>query len=80
MQPDLLSLYPQPDEHASDEQFDRFHGRDLASLTEEDLRRELSYLRVVNFVSASEWHLEREVRVAAELASRRNHRNRSKRP
>jgi len=79
MQPDLLSLYPQPDELASEEQADRFHGRDLASLTEEDLRRELSYLRVVNFVCCSEWHLEREVRVAAELAKRRRLRDRARR-
>ncbi len=71
MQPDLLALYPQPSEYVSEEQADRFHGRDLVSLTDDDLKRELAFLRVVNFAHHSAWHVEREARVGGELARRR---------
>lgn len=80
MQPNLLALYPIPSELVSEDQADRFHNRDLSSRTDDDLRRELSFLRVVNFVTDSAWHLEREVSVAAELSRRRNARRREKRP
>lgn|GEM_PF-4131620 len=80
MQPDLLTLYPTPNELVSEDQADRFHNLDLPARTEDDLRRELSFLRVVNFVADSEWHLEREVQVAAELSRRRNTRRHAKRP
>ena len=72
MQPDLTALYPVPSELVSEEQADKLHGRDLPSLPDDDLKRELSFLRVLNFVTASNWHLEREVRVAAELSRRRD--------
>lgn len=80
MQPNLLDLYPTPSELSSEDQADHFHNRDLSSRTEDDLRRELSFLRVLNFIEDSEWHLEREVQVAAELSRRRNARRHEKRP
>jgi len=70
----VLALYPTPNEQTSEEQADRLHHRDLDHRTDDDLKRELSFLRTWNFVLGSEWHLEREIRVSA--AIRRVHERR----
>lgn len=70
----ILALYPTPDDQTSEEQGDRLHHRDLDQRTEDDLRRELSFLRTWNFVLDSPWHLEREQRVSE--AIRRIHERR----
>ena len=66
---DLCGLYPVPDE-LTEEGFDRFNNLDLPKLRDEDLRREITFLRWFNFLSGGEWHLSRELAVAEELARR----------
>lgn len=73
---EILSLYPTPDATTSEEQADRLGHLDLGELSENDLRRELSWLRTWNFVLASECHAEREQRVADELRLRHERRGR----
>ncbi|MHB8689021.1 MAG: hypothetical protein ACYDB4_17805 [Candidatus Dormibacteraceae bacterium] len=63
---DLLAL--DPADHVSDAR--RIHT-DLDALGNPDLVRELSWLRLLNHLTDSSWHREREFRVAAELAARR---------
>ena len=67
----ISAIYPVPDEFVSAEQRDRFYGSDLPGLSLGDLRRELTALEILNFASDSEWHLERERLVVAELERRR---------
>lgn len=66
----LLEVYPVPEELESEEQFHRFHGFDIGDRTGEDLMRELTVLRFINYFCDSEWHLEREVAVSKALAAR----------
>jgi hypothetical protein len=54
---------------------DRFDHRDLSGGDEYALVRELTFLRVLNFLATEEWHLERELAVASELQRRRKLRN-----
>lgn len=74
----ILALYPKPDAQVSEEQADRLHHRDLDHCTEDDLRRELSFLRTWNFVLDSEWHLERERCVSEELRRRHDRANQAR--
>lgn len=69
---DLLALYPTPDPLASEEHADRFYNRDLPAETDGSLKRELCFLRTVNFLYDSIWHIEREGAVSEELSRRRD--------
>lgn len=71
----ILALYPTPDAQKSEEQSARLFHVDLEKLTEDDLRRELAWLRTWNFVIDSAWHLDRETRVAEELRRRHERRH-----
>jgi hypothetical protein len=71
----ILALYPTPDAQESEEQSDRLFYVDLPKLTEDDLRRELAWLRCWNFVLDSPWHAEREERVSEELRRRHERRH-----
>lgn len=64
----LLHAYPVPNPHRSDEQLDRYHGQDIPSLTRADRARELTVLRLINFLADSAWHQEREVAILSTLA------------
>ncbi len=77
--PDLLTLYPIPDEFQSEEQAGRLAGLDLPAETEDTLRRELTVLRFLNYFSDSPWHQSREQSVAIELSYRRNRRRTARR-
>lgn len=61
---DLLDAYTVPDPMASAEQYDRFHHLDVPKLTDEDVARDLTVLRLFNHFHDSEWHREREIRLA----------------
>jgi hypothetical protein len=71
---ELPSLYPVPDPTRSQEQANRFSHSDLEAEPDASLRRELSLLRWFNYFVDSEWHLERERRIAAEIRLRHERR------
>ena len=70
----LLGVYPEPDPLASEEQADRHSHTDLTAETDASLRREIAFLRWLNFITDSAWHQAREDQVAREM--RRRHERR----
>ncbi len=62
----IQQLDPVPDPTS-----ERYRNRDLSSLAEIQLVRELAWLRVRNYLLASDWHYQREVEVSSELYRRR---------
>jgi len=72
---DLVNtLFPLPDPTTSEEQGDRFANRDVVHETEDVLRRELSVLHIINYISDDPWYREREQAIANELGYRRSRR------
>lgn len=59
-----------PDPLVSEEQADKYHHHDLDARNENDLRRELSFLRWFNYLEESAWHQDREQFVARALRQR----------
>ena len=59
-----------PDPLRSEDQHDRYYGLDLPNRTEHDLRRELAFRRVVNYLVDDDWSLGQEERIGNELQRR----------
>jgi hypothetical protein len=71
----LQAALPMPNPMVSEEQADRAEHRDIRPATTEDLLRELTALRLLNYFGGGEpWHELREDRINEELATRRRRR------
>jgi hypothetical protein len=70
----IIAAVKVPDELESENARDRFNHADVPDRSDEDLRRELGFVRWLLYVTDSAWHGDRERIIGHELAERRERR------